>query len=471
MLDRRAVEIRIAWLALGVLLAVLFWSELSPAWLAFTLPAWLAGATLLGVSRWSDTIADRWFLALRSRPARSALVVAVMLLLLAAYVFSPPAAVFALLYASLAATLIALRAAAPTLSRSLVRTTSAAAALAALLGTLEAILHLDFFEVRLGLPDAIATSTSRHDHLERRNLFGFRSPYERVAHQPGTFRIVALGDSYTFGDHIARAESVWPGRLESMLRQRHPRPRFEVINMAAGWYTTANEAELLRRIGWQFAPDLLVLQFYVNDALASGPNFQNVGTSSLDPSRHFLPVRFRTGPVGGSAVLDLAERLFLMARAGFGPRAQYSGLYADTTAVGFRQMRAALHEIADGARARHIPAVMMIFPHFEPGPWTEETYIYRREHRLATRIAEEAGLRVVDLTPVFAAAGGDWQRWWTTPYDSGANPEAHRVAAEVLLRELQRMGVLPWPPTPPPASRRTDRIAGAAPASGSAGPE
>lgn len=468
MIDRRAVEIYIAWLTLGTLLAVLFWAELTPAWLVLTLPAWLVGSALLGFSPWSQSIGDRWILALRDRSARSALVVAVMLLLLTAYVFSPSAAVFALLYASLAGIVLSVRVAAPTLGRFLVRTTLSASLLALALGASEAILHLDYFEVRLGLPAEIASWSQRYDGLSRENVFGFRSPYEQVAQRPGVYRIAAVGDSYTFGDHVARADSIWPARLEEGLALRLPGQRFEVINMAEGPYTTMNEAELMRRIGWQFAPDLLVLQFYVNDALASGPNFTHERVASLDPSRSLLPFRFRTGPIGRSAVLDLAERLFLRTRIGFGVRAQYAPLYADTTALGFRQMRAALHEIADGAQARRIAAVMMIFPHFEPGYWTEETYMYRREHQLVIGVAEEAGLHVIDLTPAFAAQGGDWYRWWATPYDSAASPAAHRLAAEVLLQELLRMGVIPAEPLPPDGN---GPMAGAAAQRGSAGTE
>lgn len=65
-------------------------------------------------------------------------------------------------------------------------------------------------------------------------------------------------------------------------------------------YTTANEAELLRRLGWQFDCDLVLVQFYINDALPSGDNFARVGGSWLLPRVNLLPVLFARDRSGGA---------------------------------------------------------------------------------------------------------------------------------------------------------------------------
>jgi len=80
--------------------------------------------------------------------------------------------------------------------------------------------------------------------------------------------------------------------------------------MAQRGYTLANEAELLRRLGWQFSPDLVVVQFYINDALPSGPNLQRVDSRWLIPRRSLLPTFARDGTIGSSAALAVLETMY-----------------------------------------------------------------------------------------------------------------------------------------------------------------
>ena len=51
-----------------------------------------------------------------------------------------------------------------------------------------------------------------------------------------------------------------------------------------------------------------------------------------------------------------------------------------------------------------------------------------------SRNAAASGLQVLDLTAAFAAAGGNWKRWWVTPYDSHPNESAHEIAARAIAR-------------------------------------
>jgi hypothetical protein len=49
---------------------------------------------------------------------------------------------------------------------------------------------------------------------------------------------------------------------------------------------------------------------------------------------------------------------------------------------------------------------------------------------------------VLDLIPAFAGEGGDWKRWWATPYDSHPNEAAHAVAAAAVARHLRERPLL-----------------------------
>ena len=58
----------------------------------------------------------------------------------------------------------------------------------------------------------------------------------------GTYRILALGDSLTWGAKIRKAEDVWPRVLEGKLKEEFKK-KIEVINLGVHGFTTVNEWE------------------------------------------------------------------------------------------------------------------------------------------------------------------------------------------------------------------------------------
>lgn len=95
--------------------------------------------------------------------------------------------------------------------------------------------------------------------------------------QPGTIRIVCLGDSVTFG---FRVPTVWPEKpteydpnwlpypmlLEKELRAVNPGRNIEVVTMAVPGYTSHQGLAWLQRDFNKFGPDLVTVSFGWNDA-------------------------------------------------------------------------------------------------------------------------------------------------------------------------------------------------------------
>lgn len=104
------------------------------------------------------------------------------------------------------------------------------------------------------------------------NSHGLRNPEIGYERSPGSYRILALGDSWTFGYRM-EAPDAWPRQLERILNQdaqdRGDPLRFEVVNTGAVGYSTEQEAALLRVEGYKYHPDMIVVAFYpVNDTHA-----------------------------------------------------------------------------------------------------------------------------------------------------------------------------------------------------------
>lgn len=97
------------------------------------------------------------------------------------------------------------------------------------------------------------------------NSLGFRDTREySLAKPPGTFRIVVLGDSVTFG-HGALNETSYPFLLEQRLHEWRPDVKWEVWNLGIPGYNTAQELAYLNEIGERYAPDLVIVGFFPND--------------------------------------------------------------------------------------------------------------------------------------------------------------------------------------------------------------
>jgi hypothetical protein len=82
--------------------------------------------------------------------------------------------------------------------------------------------------------------------------------------EPGTFRIVGLGDSSLFGWGVPFEDSGLKV-LERRLNEQSHAQKFEVINFAVPGYNTAMEAETFVQRCLEYAPDLVLLNFNTND--------------------------------------------------------------------------------------------------------------------------------------------------------------------------------------------------------------
>jgi lysophospholipase L1-like esterase len=122
------------------------------------------------------------------------------------------------------------------------------------------------------------------------NAQGFRADYPIGAKPAGTFRIVCLGDSVTFG---YRVPPVWPDKpkeydpewqpypmlLERELRKANPNRHIEVFPMAVPGYTSHQGLAWLRHDIGYLQPDMVIASFGWNDAsLSDVPDREAIDT-------------------------------------------------------------------------------------------------------------------------------------------------------------------------------------------------
>jgi hypothetical protein len=102
---------------------------------------------------------------------------------------------------------------------------------------------------------------------------------------PGTFRIVGVGDSSLFGWGVPFEDSGLKV-LERRLNETFRAQKFEVIDFAVPGYNTAMEAETFVKKCLEYAPDLVLLNFNTNDY--DVPNFMRRPTDLATLRRSYL---------------------------------------------------------------------------------------------------------------------------------------------------------------------------------------
>lgn len=98
------------------------------------------------------------------------------------------------------------------------------------------------------------------------NSRGFRGPEFTTEKRPGMFRIVALGDSATFGG-VADHACDWPSQLQRELDMRAPN-QYEVNNGGVEGYGTWHVRQRLQHEVVQLNPDMIIVLVGWNDLYA-----------------------------------------------------------------------------------------------------------------------------------------------------------------------------------------------------------
>ena len=134
------------------------------------------------------------------------------------------------------------------------------------------------------------------------NELGLRDgPYRADA----DFKILLLGDSVSWGNGIDDTAKLFAARLEDELNAQRRGLSYEVINSGVPGYSTFQELAYLRKEGLALEPDLVILQFCLNDVVE-----RYRALASLGGNRDFLGVDTRDAVRGLYGILLRGSRAF-----------------------------------------------------------------------------------------------------------------------------------------------------------------
>jgi hypothetical protein len=255
------------------------------------------------------------------------------------------------------------------------------------------------------------------------NSDGLRDREISVARTPGTTRIMMLGDSLTFGWGVP-AENTYSKRLETKLREAGH--SVEVINTGVGNYNTSMEVEYFLTRGAKYRPDIVVLNYFINDAEKTPQYETNILNRNLRAYVYF------------ASRVDTALRQSDMAsRSDW--KEYYASLYDEkTNPEGLASMRAAVARLAEYCKKESLPLYLVNYPELR----VLKEYPFPFVDKLVRSLADSNGARFLNLLP--AVKNLEPASLWVTAPDPHPSVVAHEAFASAMFAyfdgELARAG-------------------------------
>ncbi|MBN1342585.1 MAG: SGNH/GDSL hydrolase family protein [Phycisphaerae bacterium] len=255
------------------------------------------------------------------------------------------------------------------------------------------------------------------------NELGLRD-VETPVHRPdGTCRILAIGDSLTFGQGVP-LESTYPKQLEALLNASSEGSKVEVVNAGKTGASTTTELAFLRDEGLSLEPNLITVQFYLNDVTAehkaggAGRSFDHL-RSAINRSYVLFFLRDRCSALRGSSA-DWSST--------------YVKLVVNNTSA-WQACARALDGLGEVSRSTGIPVVVILFPHPGAPPGTGKIV-----YEAVAERSRLAGLPVIDLTRAFGEI--DPADQVVSKIDHHPSARVHQRAAVEIASALSQADLL-----------------------------
>jgi lysophospholipase L1-like esterase len=238
-----------------------------------------------------------------------------------------------------------------------------------------------------------------------------------------TLRIVALGDSFTFGVRV-KLENSWPKVLERKLRLRGL-DKIEVLNAGRPGTDSAWQADFYDKAVAYYRPNLVLQGFILNDCTRT---CANCGPVKIRKLLDDLLRKSQREP--RSALLDLLRYSYLRQRLTKRTHWNYTRAYVNQAPV-FRRCVASFARLKQSVEAQGGMLVIVIYPLLYQ---LDEAYPFLEVHRKMQQIWSRQGIQSIDLTPAFF--GQKETELWLDTEDSHPNAKANQIAGTYLSEQL-----------------------------------
>ncbi len=250
---------------------------------------------------------------------------------------------------------------------------------------------------------------------------------QRPLREPGTWRVVLVGDSFTVGQGVSPSTNL-AAHLRTRLQAALPNVRVEVLNHGFAGFGTWDLEAVVRDETAAWSPDVIVWVHVLNDL----PNVaQRLAQLSGGYDDAILD-RTRDARVPGpwwtyEVVSDLVRRRRASRAVEAAYRDGHDPRHAERDLSAFQ---GALTPLVASQTARGGRFLMATYPLLV----ALDAYPFADAHTEVLHRARAAGAEAVDLLPPFV--GRDAASLWARPEDHHPNSEGHALAAAAVADAL-----------------------------------
>ena len=284
---------------------------------------------------------------------------------------------------------------------------------------------------------ALLQQVSGLPHHVRINSLGYRGADFPLKKPTDELRVVLLGDSFTFGEHVNDDDTL-PRRLETALGSECGGIR--VVNAGVGGTTISDQIYIAER-SLAIDPDLTVLVFYENDVInLAGPRmWDELAANRARKSKPPFSVVYRY--TRSTALWTLMMRMRGYWRTG-GERQDLRGMPdsnrdRDRSALraryaeGFRELTARM-------AAERRPFAVTAFP----SHLTVSGASSRDQIEWISALADESGVPYFEIARELQETKRATTDLYLLPLDGHASPAGYDIAARALARSIRNAGML-----------------------------
>ena len=319
------------------------------------------------------------------------------------------------------------------------------------------------FRVRAHAPNFDGTLT---------NQFGFNDVDYPLQKPSGVFRILVVGDSFSWA---GGQQGNYTALLERMFEHRDGAHKIDVINAGYPMTHPGEELEMVRKFGLQYNPDLVVLGVFVgNDFVDADPDRKRIIVNGiyLDISRSHEHKLLGYPIVPQSRLLSFLKQKYQIweesRRAKTEAVAKQPGSFSEETYLGIERSRLeffnssstrpkhlqknvdyilrSIEEMDALLKSRNIRLVVAIYPDefqvnepllkavFEKYKLKPEDYDLKFAQNLLKQFLDSKGIPSIDFLDRFHAEGKKKDLYVLR--DSHWNAAGNQLAAEILFEDL-----------------------------------
>ena len=306
------------------------------------------------------------------------------------------------------------------------------------------------------------------------NQFGFNDRDYPLQKTPGVFRILVVGDSFSWA---GGPEGNYTAVLERMFEQRDGSHKTDVINAGYSGTHTGEQLAMLRKFGLQYNPDLVVLGFDIgNDFVDADPDRKRIIVNGIymDISRSHEHKLLGYPIIPQSRLLLFIEQKYkvwaesrkaktetVTKGAGFFSEETYLAIergrleFFNTSPSRPKHLQAnvdyilqSISEMDALLKSRNIKLVVALYPDefqvnevllkavFEKYKLKPEDYDLKFAQNLLKQFLESRGIPVIDFLERFQAEGKKKDVYLLR--DTHWNSAGNQLAADILFADLTK---------------------------------